>query len=441
MTGTPTLYRPRPLGVASRRSYGTDTRSLVLFAFGLSTAVQTNIIGTVYLADVIALCGVIVTAFRPGPIRHFAAVRGLLIGLAIWLAGSVLTDLVRHTEPANFLRGWGRIVFFGAALIFVWIVSDLRLSRIAAFFLGLVGAMLAGTAFFPSAYQLGEPWKFGYAPALAILAALASAAPLFGRTPRQFRQILILGGMALTNLVFNYRSMFAILLGAALVTLIAAPLSRIGKINPRGKPVLQLGMVLILAILSIGAPAGYGVVASSGMLGDKAKQKYMEQTSGDMGLLLGGRSESLGSVAAIKDSPIIGHGSWASDRYYVALRILMLRARGVETKGTDISAEQIPSHSYLFGSWVESGIAGALFWGAVWLICARALLVTSTAGLRATGFVSFVCIQLLWNIVFSPFGAEVRFLVAGQLCIVFWALNAARTSPESGCSDRPKQRR
>jgi len=80
-------------------------------------------------------------------------------------------------------------------------------------------------------------------------------------------------------------------------------------------------------------------------------------------------------------------------------------------ENTDVAFESgdlIPSHSYLFGSWVESGIMGAMFW--FWV-----LWFTANALMRACGreamvpFFAFVGLLLMWNVLFSPYGTGGRF--------------------------------
>jgi hypothetical protein len=66
-----------------------------------------------------------------------------------------------------------------------------------------------------------------------------------------------------------------------------------------------------VAIYGITVLYEYG--ASEGWLGDEAREKYLIQSSGDMGILLGGRTQILASAQAIIDSPVIGHGSRAKD--------------------------------------------------------------------------------------------------------------------------------
>lgn len=110
-----------------------------------------------------------------------------------------------------------------------------------------------------------------------------------------------------------------------------------------------------------GATAIYGTAVESGLLGRDALVKYRDQTSGEVPLILGGRSESLVAVQAIADSPVLGHGSWARDRRYVELHHAIKVEYGLPVFDAERGKRDlIPTHSYLLGSWVEGGFLGGL---------------------------------------------------------------------------------
>src|SRR5262249_49457743 len=132
--------------------------------------------------------------------------------------------------------------------------------------------------------------------------------------------------------------------------------------------------------------------------------------------------ESLVSTQAIADAPIIGHGSWAKDFDYVTLYVRALEERGVTIVGNPFRSALIPSHSFLFGSWVEAGILGGLFWIYILAICVRSLYSLLHIPPWSRPLVTFVTLSLIWDVLFSPFGAHERFLVPASLCMVLWAI-------------------
>jgi len=396
--------------------------AIVLFAAGLASAIRVNFVGTLYGADVVLTIALVVVLLRRrGP--ALPGLRPFLILGFLWLAGAIATDVIRQTPPQDYLRGWAKIGFLLVSLSAVWLVSAGHTARLMAYFAGLSIATIISTIFFPTEYQAAVSWKFGYATPLALIACIAAS---------RFRPVTPQGiagrfgiplGLGVVNLALNFRSMFAILLAAAGTTAVADFFGALSQRRRIATPAFALIFFASATLIAVTISSGYSQLAQSGALGRDAQAKYHSQSQGDLGVMLGGRSESLASIQAIKDSPFIGHGSWAKDRYYVALRILALRQHGMVLNAVGSDAELIPSHSYFFGSWVEAGILGAIFWIYCFLRSGQALVSLIDARSRAAPFLSFLMIQLIWNIPFSPFGADVRFYVAGELCAIGWIAN------------------
>jgi len=69
----------------------------------------------------------------------------------------------------------------------------------------------------------------------------------------------------------------------------------------------------------------------------------------------------------------------------------------------------IPTHSYVFGSWVEAGIVGAIFW-MFFLIYTAYTLFSASGDEPLLPFFAFVALMLMWDILFSPLGTPTRFI-------------------------------
>jgi len=399
-----------------------------IFLIGLSSAFYTKAGGTLFLLDVIFLCVAAGALFAKSKQNIVLVERLLFCFLGVWFLGAMVSDVVNQTPPQNYLRGWGKIATFTMALIAVIRLINGKLQRLAYYLMGIAAASALQAALFPNPYQAGEPWKFGFA--IPIATAAMAALAIRKRPSTLVVQCGLPFVLAILNLVLNYRSLFVILLAVTAIVGLAWYKRMAFGARKVMYPMVATATLLVLAIGGWGVQTTYSAVASSGMLGQKALDKYNMQTRGDLGLLLGGRKESLVSTRAIADAPFLGHGSWASDSRYNALMVLMLRERGVETNGT-IKSEVIPSHSYFFGSWVEAGIAGAIFWAFCFVISLVALprLIDLTG--PSLPLLALCTIQLLWNIPFSPFGADSRFTVAAQLVAVIAVLNAWNTQLSS----------
>ena len=107
--------------------------------------------------------------------------------------------------------------------------------------------------------------------------------------------------------------------------------------------------------------------------------------------------------------PIVGHGSWARDIHYVELMVTRLEQAGYDmSRGDPFVDDLIPSHSHLFGAWVEAGILEILCWLWAGWVTIRGLQAAIIQPTPWTGFIVFIGLSLLWDILFSPFGLERR---------------------------------
>src|SRR5437660_8719552 len=103
-------------------------------------------------------------------------------------------------------------------------------------------------------------------------------------------------------------------------------------------------------------------------------------------------------MRAIRDSPIIGHGSWAKNPKYVAALQDELHKAGYQGSTVPISPDLIPTHSHLFGAWVEAGILGAVFWFWALGLVASVLPRLHRLGDARVALVAFLAISFLWDV-------------------------------------------
>lgn len=331
----------------------------------------------------------------------------------IWLGGQILTDVIRDASFFDYSRGWSKIAFMLTDLLAISLIVGRSPRRLVLFSLGLATSSVIGYFVAPNIFAIDDPFKWAFA--LPITVSVLSVATVGHWRRPHLVASLGLAWMAIINLFGDFRS----LAGICIVTvayLAVGPLvaSRSMQSGRSAKRFLLVGAVVFVAGLV--AIQGYAVAADSGLLGDEAKAKYQEQAGGGLGLVLGGRSEALVSYQAILDSPIIGHGSWAKDYQYVDLLTERLRQLGYQPFQLYVESGLIPSHSYLFGAWVEAGVVGGIFWLVVLAITVRALVQMSRVRPRVAPLVAFLSISLLWDILFSPFGAQAR--VSAALALV-----------------------
>lgn len=415
--------------IASERSVTAYLGDIVSFIIPLTSFFQINIVGQLYGPDILlACCLPFLLTTRPdrSTKREF---RKFLIFLGIWLFGAIITDFVRQTPLDDVARGWSKIIVFGINSTSLFYLSFAKFSRIVLYAAGLAIGSIITAIVSPSDFSKAEPWKFGYGTGITILCVILIESPYVKSTI--YRSILgkwtfvpLMVTLAVANLILNFRSMFGILLAATAFCGVIL-LLRSGTKNISVSRTSFVALCLMAVFTFQGISGVYSWAAESGFLGLDAKDKYQAQHSNDLGLLLGGRVEALVSTRAIADSPVIGHGSWARDVSYVAQLVDILEASGVRVEGNPFESDLIPSHSHLFGAWVEAGCLGGLFWiWALWL-SVRGLYSALNVRLERPIFVAFQILIFFWDILFSPFGANQRFVDNMRFCLIFWLLRAA----------------
>ena len=384
--------------------------------------------GQLYLSDIFCV-SVAALYLLSGQANQLVRILGtlgcvLLVGAVAWLIQQICTDLIRQTVFDDLIRGWSKIAIFISCIIVVSMFTRQKMGRLVICACGYAVGKIIETAVFPSGYEIGTPWKFGYSIPVTIL--VIAYLSYFHKRQRIIFVPAAFIALGIVNIAMNFRSMFLF----CLVSAAACFFSDIVKLVA-AKHKLSFGFKVPIVIVAIGitafsAKTAYEYMAVGGMLGIEAQQKYYSETSGDLNILQAGRNESFVSTVAIKNSPIMGYGSWAKSHDYAVMQIEVLRQKHIEAQySEDDSLELIPSHSYVLGAWVESGIVGALFWVIAFAITFAALLVTIGAGGSFMGLNFFLFINLLWSIPFSPFTADTRLSVAIILCLALSVLKSA----------------
>jgi O-antigen ligase len=346
--------------------------------------------------------------------------RWLLIAWAGWAISQVATDLVVDSQFADLSRGWAKIAFTLSNVLAIAVLASTE-SRARLFGLGFAVGGVVGTFIDPTPLQAADPWKFGVAGALGLALAAGLSDPRLAR--RAWVAPAAFAAFGALNIAFGFRSLGAIAVVVSVFLLTDAWWAR----RERGARSVQRAVVLaVLLVATAGAIfAGYTVAASQGLLGKEAQAKYVSQL-GAFGLLLGGRTEILGSSQAIMDSPILGHGSWAKDPRYGILMNERLEDLGYAPVPV---AEDglIPTHSYLFQGWVEAGVLGAVFWLATAILAVRALLRLLGARLSLAPLAAYSTFLLLWSIPFSPYSNAERISASFTIVLCLLVLRVAAT--------------
>lgn len=410
-----------PVRIGVQRVVTLDPWIFLAFLYPLSQLVVFDFVGQLFLMDVLAAPMLVLLLTLPGSAERLQRIWPILALLGLWLAGQVATDLVRGSVPADYLRGWAKIVFFGLQLVVLWLWLPRRRAYFIAFALGLG---IAAYFSVPEAF-IGYEWKFGRDRALIFVSIGVLVIATLGFPKLRYLGPALFLALSLFLLLQAARSAFGILFIAAVVLAAALLIPRIAALRRRLSPGTFVLMLIGGTLVATGATTIYGIAVEDGLLGRDALVKYRDQTSGEVPLILGGRTESLVSVQAIVDSPVIGHGSWAKDPYYVGLHHAMKIRYGLPVLEAERGKDQlIPTHSHLFGAWVEAGFAGGLFWLWVLTIPFIALYNLLKHNELLAPLIVYCAVALLWSVLFSPFGSSERIFVAFQLTLLAWTMRA-----------------
>jgi hypothetical protein len=401
-----------------KSTLGSKSASVLVFLIPSLQFIHIKFTGVLSGSDLLLLVAFIVLALS-GRIRIRAPIgRRFLLLCTLWLLSQIVTDIVRHSSFADYARGWSNIgmTLMGFSVMFTLLYGYPR--RIALYAWGMVLGSAMAYLINPSELVLIDPWKFGlsYPITLACL-LIASRNDLPGYWP-----IIPTAFAGILNLGFDFRNAGGICMAAALYVMVV----RYSQKKGAGHPQLSSRRVAALALLLVGGLIGiywgYQYAVSAGLMGEEAREKYEDQSSGKYGTLLGGRVEMLSSIPAIIDSPILGHGSWAKDPKYVIIEQQALAMLGYTGAGKmdpeELREGVIPSHSHILGAWVDAGVLGAIFWGWVCIQVCKMLLRTYPRGMKLLPLAAYAAFELLWDIPFSPYGAQMRIITPFYIMIV-----------------------
>jgi len=386
--------------------------ALFAFLIGLGSLFEFNLIGKLNLQE--AALGVAAPFLLLSGWQTLSRLlKWILFAVSCWLFIQVLTDLVRGIPFNDMARGGARILVFGAAIatLGVWLKNDRF--KIGFLFLGMGLSSALSYFMYPTQEGFDDPWKWNFAG--AVVNTFLALLVLNHKIDRGIVWVLLLLAVGVASTLLNFRS------HAALLLLIACYIV-VNNWYIRLPIFIKVSSAIGVGLLTLGI---YSWAASSGVIGQAAQQKFEMQSKDDLGIfsvLARGRTEYKASLQAIKDSPLLGYGSWAQHPEYVYL--LWDADYGEFTAAqyaNQLALGIIPTHSYITGAWVDGGPLPALFWIMIWGLAFYALISIDTSKGWLPKLAAYLAIGLLWNILFSPFGTGARTIAALSIVIIISA--------------------
>lgn len=411
-----------------------------MFLIGLGAQTQIHIIGSIGISEFpIYLVAPFVF------IRDFAKIRrcGFLpwIMLALCVCGGCIISSYANGAPAIFfLKGFATAYsIFAIGVVFFHFLYDDLMSFRWFLFGSIISGVVCVFVFQPETYLTSAE---GFAQGGEAVERVVSY-PLFwsrqisafSRLPINFCYLnvpsiyswgvpVLSGLVALLFSDSSGRAAFITSMLGAIVILVGGRARR--TIRRFGQCLVVICICCFMAIVLL--KIGYSSAASSGLLGEKAQEKYEKQSAtgrGLLNLLMAGRKEFFVSLMAVKDKPILGFGPKAEDTEGYMERFL--RDYGsqedIDNYMRDVAAtirlhrmvyRVIPTHSHVGAFWVYYGIAGLLYWVYVLCLIWKYFRCYAHAIPQYFGYLALSFSGMLWSIFFNPYG----FRFAGVLPIV-----------------------
>ncbi len=399
-----------------------------LFLFGLGANIYYQVIGYLAFTEIALVIIVPASVIFGNFVWKDSKMRVCLALIVLWLGSALLSDYIQESSLPDTLRGASRPIFLGATMYIayrllrpnpgaaMWFYLGLMISNTISMFIFKPGSIDATEQLYGTTIS-GDFAKQG-------ITIIMSALPfvLFWKGERfPVLMGLITAALGLFSVFFGSRSAGGILFVAGILILIFSRVQLAGSRRFQ-VPKRSITILLLMGIVSaLGALELYKEAAANGWLGEAANKKYMEQSQGRFGLILGGRLDVLSGILAVTSSPLIGHGSCAMDTYGYMLH-------AAEIASVDLDREyrawlaagfvRIPSHSQILEPWVEHGFFATFFWWYLIWIFTRCSFQGVFVRPKLFQAVVLLLLTRWWDMLFSPFGGRVAAGVAFTLFLV-----------------------
>lgn len=392
-----------------------DKKNVFLFCVGLFSITQIRVIGALPLCEIVTIpIGLLLFFKLPQYFGNNRFRNIVLLGL-FWFLGAYISDVYNGTITNDILKGLGTIAFFVTNLVFsYWALKDNHY-RIIWFLTGaFLSSFLQLFMFTSISLQqqmvengltgVWEVWSVYFISPVVLIFA-------FYYYESHRKLVIALIFFYAVYCIFNMsRNQFLIysLVGLLLITFGSVKSYKEGLIKQRFLQSRSLRYLFLIFLGLFVVKGSYEYLAGQGYLGEGAYRKYvMQKVDSKLGLA-SGRKEFWMGLYAVKDSPILGFGSFAKDNSNYALKFLQkfdpdnLIAINSFRYETDI-----PAHSHIVCAWVWHGLSGLIFWSYIVYLIFLFLWKYLMKDPLLIAFSILMSFLFLWNIFFSPFGNRI----------------------------------
>jgi hypothetical protein len=406
---------------SSREAFLSDA---ALFLLGSAGVYSLNVVGALPYSEVLLLTMLPALLLTRGKRAFDRQYLWFYILAGGWFLGTQIADIYNGIPWYGRMKGTARVVFFVLDFIGLAILINNKTRRILVFTLSLATLLFLSSTEFSSDFTL--QWKFGLTHAVAMVSLLISS--YFYKERRYWICFAIALILAVLNFRYGARSQLVIHVISAVLILPIFDSAQTQARSARGTPNVVRVLVLLAMAggVSYAANAAIKYAAEKGIFDESTNSKFQTQSEGDYGVLVGGRPETLVAIQAIRDSPILGHGSFAFGVKYLELKQDIQYEHGYSDSDEpeDTEFPIIPTHSHLTLAWVEGGILGGICWIYIFILVLRALLRLTTLRPYLAPLYSYLLVNFLWDILYSPFGSVNRMRAAFFILLSYFILRS-----------------
>jgi len=430
-----------------------NSSSVFLFLIGLFSWTRITIVGRIGIAEFVCLfAGPVLFLKDYNDLRR----HGLLPMCWLWILvsiGCLISSAYNHCTFSQWIRGVATpLTTFGLTVViyhllrnnldgFRWLILGWSLTGIFTFVVN--GASF--TALLSEEGHIGSNESAVMRMYLFAPLVLIPTRCWYTKIPiwLSFGLLMFYGLYTLTASVSGRSASLIIIAGALLILIGGKSINRMISLRK------HVGVLLIGAIaFAFAAKFGYSKAATAGMLGERARIKYEQQTHGKdsmLALLMGGRIQFFAGAYAAMLQPIVGYGPWPIDKMgvyedflgkygdYEDVRIY------VENLNRNGGVGEIPTHSHIVGFWVWYGVCGLILWLYVLYIIFQFFRKYIDVMPQWYGMFATLIPALLWSIFFSPFGERTE--TAGMIVAILLTRAISAGKLQMGISDIMERRK
>jgi hypothetical protein len=404
--------------------------SFFIFLFGLIYAQKINIVGEIYVGELISLIYVFFNLIK---LRYSEFELKLLFYTFLTSLLIILINFYHETDFDKILKGVFAFIVFCSSIIFLirYLEKFEDFKQPILFFFGsIVGRfvyLIYAEAEMTSLFYY-NPWKFGIGISLVEFILLITL--FFKKEYSKIFWIILVITIVYISFVNNSRALPLMLIIAFIsYHLFYKSEKRSLKFyNKRSTFILlPLGFFLIVMLSGIIFTKFESINMFSSQF-ETMLEKNSKQSKGAFGVTVSARGALIDAFYAIKDRPLIGHGSYPEDKgsYYKMKELEFLyKYKYIDFIPNPNVTERffgntINGHSVIFDHIIAVGLLGALFWIFILFFIVKKFAIYAN---YLPFFFHFKICSLFYSLFFNPWAGSTRHSISFTIIFLIIFIN------------------